>query len=163
MNYPERVPLMILAFNFPMKSTTPRRVGRRRMVAGLCAVTFASCFVVLGAGGRRFSQAPDLPLRTSLPDPLVMLDGRKVATRETCANGKAAATAKARSCSWKIPDCCSFCQKRDKSSQSPPSRANTASSLPSRRWKARPGTIRCSSATVYTSVIRKRPLLIAFS
>jgi len=42
--------------------------------------------------------------------------------------------------SWKIPDCCSFCQNRDKSSLSPPIQANTASSLPSRRWKARPGT-----------------------
>jgi hypothetical protein len=53
------------------------------MVAGLCAVTLASCFHPSSApAGFGFPKPTDLPLQTSLPDPLVMLDGRKVATRE---------------------------------------------------------------------------------
>lgn len=47
---------------------------------------------------------------------------------------------------------------RDRWCWSPPIRADTANSPPSRRWKARPGTIRCLLATACTSAIpRRRP------
>ena len=65
------------------ESTTLKQAGWRRLVAALWAAVFVAAFqssTAQPAAG--FPKPADLPLQASLPDPLVMLDGRKVATRE---------------------------------------------------------------------------------
>ena len=53
-----------------------------RLVAISRVVIAAALPVLLGQAVAALPEATDLPAQTALPDPLVMLDGRKVTTRE---------------------------------------------------------------------------------
>ena len=72
-----------LPFRLRRGSRTLRSFYRLRPVAGLCAALLVAVFQPSWASEAAALPKPaDLPAQTSLPDPLVMLDGRKVTTRE---------------------------------------------------------------------------------
>src|SRR5262245_34883448 len=55
---------------------------RGKAASFVCAVAVAAAFRPTACPAAVFPKPSDLPVLTSLPDPLVMLDGRKVNTRK---------------------------------------------------------------------------------